>query len=546
LSPAAKLVADSSKAITGAGGSSVSCLRVDVAPGSSIRSLRAFAAPEAGFDYFETEAHHRSLAGRIIAAVGGFSVVVVTGDPPPSAPTLAASLSDVKGSGYRVVSFSCGAEPGCRDVPHLCRALSVLLARGRVKSEDLAPAPPLAVFDETDRLSDEQIEEIFRKLYPRTQFEEHAAAVFLAHPEFLVRLERLVLRSWAAKRLLVARLRFQELGADEIPAFIRHQLGSGEAEDALTPQAMTAIANVSGGDPMVVNRFSRRVLDFAAAATGERLAHAALAPAALAPMEMLPRGRAITNLDAPSTRTSWGWGSSTVLMVSATTVFCLACVGVAAVLLLHPADERIAAFRIPVTEAASTAAEGRSSPGDAARAAPTAGSLPEEPAESPAEPALSDAPALAGATQREPASPVAAPAATALLDDVRGTLPAPSPADTVPTAAAGPMSASPEAAPTFSTPVPITPPAPPRLSAADIAALLSRGNRFFALHDIASARLFYERAAEAGGGEAALRLAKTFDPAFLALDHLNTVRGNAAMAAYWYSFARDLGDAEGR
>ena len=84
------------------------------------------------------------------------------------------------------------------------------------------------------------------------------AAVFLARSEFLSRLEQPVLRAWLAKRLLVARLRFHELGADEIPVFIHHQLPSREAEEIFTDEAIAAIANVSGGDPVLVNRFSRR------------------------------------------------------------------------------------------------------------------------------------------------------------------------------------------------------------------------------------------------------------------------------------------------
>jgi hypothetical protein len=43
----------------------------------------AFALPKAGFDYFTTVAHYQSFASRIITALGGFAVVVVTGDPPP-------------------------------------------------------------------------------------------------------------------------------------------------------------------------------------------------------------------------------------------------------------------------------------------------------------------------------------------------------------------------------------------------------------------------------------------------------------------------------
>ena len=56
-----------------------------------------------------------------------------------------------------------------------------------------------------------------------------------------------------------------------------------------------------------------------------------------------------------------------------------------------------------------------------------------------------------------------------------------------------------------------------------------------------SARLFYERAARAGDGRAALRLGATFDPAFLS--RLGIAKGQAdpAAARLWYGRALDLG-----
>ena len=97
-----------------------------------------------------------------------------------------------------------------------------------------------------------------------------------------------------------------------------------------------------------------------------------------------------------------------------------------------------------------------------------------------------------------------------------------------------------------SDPVPIAPRTLLRLSAAEIAALLARGDRFLALGDIASARLFYEHAAEVGDGGAALKLAKTFDPVVLHFARLYGVRGDADLAAYWYRRARDLREAAPR
>jgi hypothetical protein len=81
--------------------------------------------------------------------------------------------------------------------------------------------------------------------------------------------------------------------------------------------------------------------------------------------------------------------------------------------------------------------------------------------------------------------------------------------------------------------------ASPPLSTEVIALLLARGDTFLRRGDVASARAFYERAADAGGGRAALRMGATFDPAFLG------VRGDPAEARRWYQRARDLGEAEG-
>jgi TPR repeat protein len=83
------------------------------------------------------------------------------------------------------------------------------------------------------------------------------------------------------------------------------------------------------------------------------------------------------------------------------------------------------------------------------------------------------------------------------------------------------------------------------LSDTEIAALIAQGDRLLNIGDVASARLFYERAADAANGKAALKLAITFDPAFLRFSaRLSTVRGDSITAAAWYRRARDLGEVE--
>jgi hypothetical protein len=83
-----------------------------------------------------------------------------------------------------------------------------------------------------------------------------------------------------------------------------------------------------------------------------------------------------------------------------------------------------------------------------------------------------------------------------------------------------------------------------RFREAEADALLTRGDEFFASGDLISARLFYEHAAAAGNGVAALRLGGTFDPAFLARVHIGQVQGDIPSALYWYRRARDLGNGD--
>ena len=99
----------------------------------------------------------------------------------------------------------------------------------------------------------------------------------------------------------------------------------------------------------------------------------------------------------------------------------------------------------------------------------------------------------------------------------------------------------PERASSFPAATTAMPPASP-LMAAEIAELLARGDSFVVIGDIASARVFYQRAASAGDGRAALRMGTTFDPAFLRRAGLPRTFGDPAQARSWYRRASDLED----
>jgi hypothetical protein len=70
-----------------------------------------------------------------------------------------------------------------------------------------------------------------------------------------------------------------------------------------------------------------------------------------------------------------------------------------------------------------------------------------------------------------------------------------------------------------------------------------QGDARLQIGDVTSARLFYERAADAGDGRGAMRLGATFDPTFLQRAGLRNVRGDVAEAQFWYGRALDLDSA---
>jgi hypothetical protein len=112
-----------------------------------------------------------------------------------------------------------------------------------------------------------------------------------------------------------------------------------------------------------------------------------------------------------------------------------------------------------------------------------------------------------------------------------------------PTASFPAPSGTPDTAGSPATPRSAQPEPERHLSSAEIAVLVARGDAFLSAGDIASARLFYERAADAGSGDAALRLGATFDPNFLGRAGVRGNQGDPAQAESWYRRARDFGDA---
>ena len=73
------------------------------------------------------------------------------------------------------------------------------------------------------------------------------------------------------------------------------------------------------------------------------------------------------------------------------------------------------------------------------------------------------------------------------------------------------------------------------------ARLMQKGEEQMAEGNISSARLFYEKAADAGLAQAAMALAATFDAAELARMSVRGIQPDAKQARHWYERALQLG-----
>lgn len=82
------------------------------------------------------------------------------------------------------------------------------------------------------------------------------------------------------------------------------------------------------------------------------------------------------------------------------------------------------------------------------------------------------------------------------------------------------------------------------LPANTVEVLLSRGDALVATGNIAAARLLFERGASAGSARAMSRLAKMYDPEYLANLHVKGIEPNKATAVMWYREAAALSDPE--
>jgi len=446
----------------------------------------ALGTAAAGSDYFSSDKHYASLARRIVAKLrcgGGW--VLITGDPPADPQALSEALGNVVGVHYEAVIISCDPEL----TRHIERTISVsdgarAAAGAAVTAEPAAAVQSVFVLDGFDRLSDEQIKEICKATLYCGQIS--AAGILLASLDFLARLERPTLHF--LKEHLDAQFRVQEVGDDEAITFLHNQL------------------LLHHDRRIEAHGFRRGILIGVEASAGVLAAGIGLF--------------IILNLPAEHIRsTPESAGASTSISKERP--------------ILQPpkVGSKNSTPVQPAAEAETGSASATTSPSPVSSTAterpavvvldPSADLRPskstgESPILQPPEESLSNSepaqPTAKGETRSESLVTPPPPVSSTVVES-RATIVAHPLADL-------------------------------RSSASEFAALVRRGDAFLTSGDITSARLFYERAADAGSGRAALQLGATFDPIILGYVRAGSGLADPAQALSWYRRASDLGMVE--
>lgn len=456
-------------------------------PAPSHTPLADLVATGVRSEYYASTVHYQAVARRILGALSGGHFVLLTGDPPADPQALSAALSEAARPVSSVVTIACGPAPRGKDLKR------ILTSAAKPKT-----ASPIFVLGNFDRLSDEQIED----LYKGTPYSEpiKPPAVLLAQTDFLPRLKHPALHFLSDQ--IAARLQFQEVSDDEAIAVVHSRLLSlhtrriearefryGVVVGVVASAAVLAIgigavalysAAGSAGKPPVdaervswVSKAASTSDSVDEVAISENKSNAELKEAGSNPD---PASRLVAlppSPLAPQPTTIAGQSINTLPAVA------------------EPAAGSSLSAAAPSAETAPAADSGLSAAAPSAEAAPAAGS---------------------GLSAAAP-SVVAAPAAGSGLSAV-------APPAVSEAAASG------------------------RLSATAISDLLARGDAFLEAGDIASARLYYERAADAESGPAALRMGATFDTVFARRPFSGAFRADPDKALFWYRRARELGIAE--
>jgi hypothetical protein len=466
------------------------------------------------FATFETESNYLSLAHRIVAATprdSGF--ILVTGDPPASLQLLSQALSKATKPRHPIIGILW--EPGLTQA-QLMSAASLLTAPPKgdettVVSASSERAAPLVVFDDVDRLSRALNHPIFT---PRKELGIHGdpkppsdqfsyAAPVITLPTTRGRIEVQGPPEPASPLFVfgeVHRLSQQQLRT--IYGAITHPNWMGAAAVLLAPSDFLSRLEEPGLDFLKEHLIAQFLFQKIGQHKNDKFLRHGLETKQL-------RHRVAF---AAQSRLIWSFVGCAALLTA----------GGAAIFLEHPVKMGGDPSGLAGTRNSSTRELSSSF------LTPSSGPAAVPPSELPHGPPLRS-------VEMPQAAPHSVPGTPAQLKPAPLTQGIPPPAT-----------------PSFSEPLATLQKTPPadstsieavtgvRLSPIEIATLKARGDEFLGAGDIASARLFYQRAADGGDGSSAWRLGATFDPTFLNRAGIRGISGELDRALSWYQRAREL------
>ncbi len=448
---------------------------------ASFSSPDDFALTELESSDLASEPRYLAVANLIVAALCGESgVVLVTGDPPARPHLLSQALRKATRSRPAVIDIACRAELSSEELSCARAAVAALLPSGGAidGAEGSPTAPPLFVFSEVDQLSDLQIREFFTATAHPGR--EETAAVLLARSAFLARLEEPSLRFLKAR--LAAQFGFQQVRQGE----------PSQDQPAEPDRASGTLRGAFRGLAASVVLVSTVAVVSSSLRYYQPIGQPSARPnaGAISPLEAAASTASLLPAAEPSVAASLSSPAATPRQTERLTQEASP---------PNPIGPTpgLAAPRVGSSAAAIDPGQPERRPGAASPASPP--------------------PSAPLAAQQRKLSPTVEATATEHQRLPEPTLPVVPPAQ-------DPLQNAPKATP------------------AEAAALVKRGDEFLGAGDITSARLFYERAAEAGNGSAALRLGATFDPSFLGRPGIRGIPGSWVQAVLWYRRADELGE----
>lgn len=155
---------------------------------------------------------------------------------------------------YRNLSIGLGLIPRYRKVDMFHDIQQYVISAKHQKN-----LTPFLILDEAHLLANEALNDLRLLLNFQMDSKEYAMALLLGHPILMLKLSIHV--NEAIRQRIMVTHQFRGLSKDEVPEYIEKLLRSaGVSEPIFTPEAVSALAAISGGSPRLLNSLAEKCL----------------------------------------------------------------------------------------------------------------------------------------------------------------------------------------------------------------------------------------------------------------------------------------------